>query len=217
MNDVNKKNKPIEKVAIFEPQSLVSNVLVDMLLDTPEVKTVYDTESLETLQEVLNTNGVDLVFMDLVDKDNDLFAGLSFIKKNRKRWKKVTLVVFTSIASGYVINFSIKMGVAMFIYKNAPVCEIKRKISMIFSRCIIDNERKNALIDMEKYQNFTKSEAAVIYLFAHGMSLQEIARVIGVAYKTAQAHKGNAMKKMNIKSTYDFHRVLRFIKEIDWQ
>ncbi|CAI1169700.1 helix-turn-helix domain-containing protein [Serratia entomophila] len=81
MNDVNKKNKPIEKVAIFEPQSLVSNVLVDMLLDTPEVKTVYDTESLETLQEVLNTNGVDLVFMDLVDKDNDLFAGLSFIKK----------------------------------------------------------------------------------------------------------------------------------------
>jgi DNA-binding NarL/FixJ family response regulator len=218
IKDVKSPLKSVKKVAIFEPQSLISNVLIDMLLDIPQVSTVYDTESLETLQEIIKSNDMDMVFMDLMDKNNDLFSGLSFIKKNKKTWKKVGLVIFTSITSGYVISFSEKMGAISFIYKNETVKNITDKIAQVFTTELHVHEQKlkQRLIKTDENQDFTKSEAMVIYLFSHGMSLREIAKKIGISYKTAQTHKGNAMRKMNIKSTHDFHRVLKFIKEISW-
>ncbi|BEL82049.1 hypothetical protein SM12BL3_33560 [Serratia marcescens] len=206
------KNKTVESIAVLEPFPYVSNVLVDMFLGIPEVTAIFDTQRIETLQEVVDRKGINMVFMDLVDSDNDPIAGLSFITKNALLWQHIDLVIFTSITNSYILEFARKVGAVAILSKRDEMDKIREKIKTIFSRRSFYYPKEWAFYGDVNNMNFTRSESAIIYFLCHGKSMNEISEIMGISYKTAHTHKSNIMNKLGVKGLFNLHKVIRAIR-----
>lgn len=206
------KNKTVESIAVLEPFPYVSNVLVDMFLGIPEVTAIFDTQKIETLQEVVDRKAINMVFMDLVDVNNDHTAGLSFIAKNTLLWHHIDLVLFTSITNVYTIEFARKAGAIAIINKHDNLVKIKQKIESIFSRETFPYPREWGGVNSKFDTALTRRESAIIYFLSCGKSIKEISDILGISYKTAHSHKSNIMNKLGVRGVFDLHKVIRAIK-----
>ncbi|CAI1134338.1 Transcriptional regulatory protein uhpA [Serratia entomophila] len=216
MNMLNKslplKNKAVSSIAVLEPFPYVSNVLMSFFLEVPEVTDIFDTQRFDTLQEILDEKKIHMVFMDLVDVNNDHTAGLSFIAKNALHWHHIDLVLFTSITNVYTIEFARKAGAIAIINKHDNLVKIKQKIETIFSRETFPYPREWGVLNSKFDTALTRRESAIIYFLSHGKSIKEISDILGISYKTAHSHKSNIMNKLGVRGLFDLHKVIRAIK-----
>ncbi|WP_274865116.1 LuxR C-terminal-related transcriptional regulator [Serratia marcescens] len=216
MNMLNKslplKNKVVSSIAVLEPFPYVSNVLMNLFLEVPEVTNIFDTQNFETLQEILDEKKIHMVFMDLVDVNNDHTAGLSFITKNALLWHHIDLVIFTSITNVYTIEFARKTGAIAIINKHDKLGRIKQKIETIFSRETFPYPWEWGVLNNKFDTALTRRESAIVYFLSHGKSIKEISDILGISYKTAHSHKSNIMNKLGVRGLFDLHKAIRAIK-----
>lgn len=143
---------------------------------------------------------VDIVFTELYDSELDIIAGIEFIRYNRHHWKKVKLIILTSIEESGLAKYLSTMGVQCYFSKRDDVTTI---ISILNQQDGIHYRVSPRLGMPENKENpyrtpLTMAELNVAWLLAKNNTVITISKQMNVSYKTIHTHKTNLMKKLNI-------------------
>ena len=156
----------------------------------------------------------DIVVMDISMPE---LNGLKATKKLKQVCPNVKVLTLTRHTDDAYLQQLIKAGASGYVLKQSAPTELIRAIYTISEgKSYLDPALTNkvmggyasraASLRGEKRSDLTEREAEVLRLIAWGYSNKEIAARMDISVKTVEAHKSNAMQKMDMRSRIDIVR-----------
>jgi two-component system invasion response regulator UvrY len=153
------------------------------------------------------TKNVDLV---ILDGELDSIALLTSLQKNRCRGRPFVLVLTKHNEEQHAVQM-LKAGVDGYLYKSDPpetVLIAIRKIAK--GGKYVPNEVAETLIfamnGVNGSSRLSHREYQVLYLFASGMGMSEIAEHLSLSVKTVSTYRFRLLEKLNLKSNAQLMR-----------
>lgn len=166
---------------------------------------VWETESGAAAIEKIPEIAPDVVILDLSLPDMD---GFNVAEKLLRRSSRLKILVLSSHCDDYTLFRVEKVGVNGFLDKNTNTISALKDalIALSEGRTYFSAVFQNAkLARRADPQSFTKVlsewECAILSLIGQGMSDEEIGERLNISYRTAQTHRSNIMRKLNVKGT----------------
>lgn len=171
----------------------------------PRIAVVAEARSVSEALSLLNPLDVDILLTDLRMQGNS-HSGLELIASVRQQHPGLPVIVVTGHNDDAMVLLVFRAGASGFVSKEGEPGEILRAIETVhggatyfprnLQRLLEDDSRKPAL---------SRREQEVCDLIAIDMSSKEIARVLGIDYRTVDTHRGNVVTKLG-KSGMELHR-----------
>ncbi len=154
--------------------------------------------------KLIKENQPDMVLLDLNMSNMD---GLTTLKKIKKQWPNIKVVILTvsdnpqniiqafrNKADGYLLkNTDPEMIVEHLLQVMHGVTIVSPEVSKILTQAKPD---KNNLLDI----NITRREKEVLKLIAEGLSNQDVADRLGISVWTAKVHAKHILKKLGLNT-----------------
>lgn len=172
-----------------------------------EINVAGEASSADELFSVLPDKEVDVVLLDIQ------MPGMSCedaVRKLKKDFPKVKILVLSSINEDEIIYRLIKVGIDGFVPKTTNIEKIKTAINNVYSGLSYygvditkimgrnDHERPSSSI-----AELTEREKEVIVLCCDGLLSKEIALRLNISHRTVEMHKSNIFKKLGINNTIE--------------
>ena len=157
----------------------------------------------------------DLLVMDISMPE---LNGLRATEKLRKEFPELKILTLTRHTDDGYQQQLIKAGVNGYVLKQSAPTELINAIRTVTSgRSYVDSElthkvmggyigRSAGPLRGEGAREVSDRESEVLRLIAWGYSNKEIAARLELSVKTVEAHKSNAMRKLNMRSRIDIVR-----------
>jgi len=157
----------------------------------------------------------DLLVMDISMPE---LNGLKATEKLHQEFPDMKILTLTRHTDDGYLQQLIKAGVNGYVLKQSAPTELINAIRTVTSgRSYIDSELTQRVLGGyagrlpgplrgEGSQQVSGRESEVIRLIAWGYSNKEIASRLNLSVKTIEAHKANAMRKLNMRSRIDIVR-----------
>ena len=156
----------------------------------------------------------DIVLMDVTMPD---LNGLKATKKLKELKPQIKILTVTRHSDDGYLQELLRAGASGYILKQSPSTELLRGIRAIarggnyldpaIAGRVIGNFTRRAA-DSEKsiHKSISERETKVLRQIAWGYSNKEIAAQMSISVKTVEAHKSNAMRKLDMGSRIDIVR-----------
>jgi DNA-binding NarL/FixJ family response regulator len=197
------------RIVIAEDQTLVRQGLKSLLSEGDQYEVVGEAEDgLEAIRSVGKLKP-DLVLMDLA---MPRMNGISAIKEIKQRQPKTKIVAITFHTSDEYILAAFESGADGYCLKNDTHANLllalkrvmagKRYISPEVSDKILSGyiESSRALKTKSAWETLTPREIEILKLVAEGFTSKAIARLLCISPKTADKHRTNIMRKLDLHS-----------------
>lgn len=156
----------------------------------------------------------DIVVMDISMPEMN---GLKATKKLKQLCPDVKILTLTRHTDDAYLQQLIQAGASGYVLKQSAPTELIRAIHAISAgKSYLDPALTNkvlggyasraASLRGEKKSDLTDREAEVLRMIAWGYSNKEIAAKMEISVKTVEAHKANAMQKLDMRSRIDIVR-----------
>jgi two-component system response regulator NreC len=157
----------------------------------------------------------DLLVMDISMPE---LNGLRATEKLRKEFPDLKILTLTRHTDDGYLQQLIKAGVNGYVLKQSAPTELINAIRTVTAgRSYVDSElthkvmggyigRSAGPLRGEGAREVSDRESEVLRLIAWGYSNKEIAARLELSVKTVEAHKSNAMRKLNMRSRIDIVR-----------
>ncbi len=199
------------RVIIVDDQKIFRKGILLLLIDMPDIKVVAEAANGQELIELLKTNKVDLVLMDIKMPVMDGFEATKIAMEQYPELK--ILVVSMYGEEEYLINM-LESGVKGFVLKTVEEDELQRAIRTImqgknyFSQELLGTIAKsfiNKTVDKKEeldiVTKLTPREIEVIKLISQGFTIREIAKKLDISSRTVDGHKTNIFAKTGTESS----------------
>jgi DNA-binding NarL/FixJ family response regulator len=135
--------------------------------------------------------------------------GVEAIKEIRKRCPKTNVLVLTLYDSEHIIHSVLDAGARGLILKTDAGRELVAAVETIrnggtyFTAKVANIILKGFLNDHSggRRPALTTREVEVVRLIAAGKTTKELADLLGMSVKTAETHRANVMRKLQLRST----------------
>jgi DNA-binding NarL/FixJ family response regulator len=194
-------------IVIVEDHTILREGLKSLLSSNMNVEIVGEADNGQDAIRCVQKTKANLVLMDLSMPKMNGMEAISEIKKQSPKTKVLILTVhkdeeyiFAALengASGYILKDSHSTELEMAI--NA-VLNGKRFISPSISEKVIGGyvEGRKSLKPVSAWATLTQREREVLKLIAEGYKNKAIADYLCISEKTAEKHRSNLMKKLNL-------------------
>lgn len=155
----------------------------------------------------------DVIVMDISMPETN---GLKATKKIRQICPDVKVLTLTRHTDDAYLQQLIQAGASGYVLKQSAPSELIRAIRTVAEgNSYLDPALTNKLfggyasrsaLRGERKSNLTDRESEVLRMIAWGFSNKEIGAKMDISVKTVEAHKANAMKKMDMRSRIDIVR-----------
>jgi len=158
----------------------------------------------------------DIVVMDLSMPD---LNGLEAARRIRKALPRTEILILTLHFSDQLVRDIVEAGVRAYIMKSdadkdlvSAVEALANHRSFFTSRAadmLLDGFRRpNAAPDAQSLlrSRLTSREREIVQLLAEGKSSKEVAVALGISVKTAETHRANIMRKLELHSVSELVR-----------
>ena len=156
----------------------------------------------------------DMLVMDISMPE---LNGLKATEKLRQEFPDLKILTLTRHTDDGYLQQLIKAGVNGYVLKQSAPTELITAIRTVSSgRSYVDSELTHKVLDGyarstgplrgEGTAKVSDRESEVLRLIAWGYSNKEIAGRLDLSVKTVEAHKSNAMRKLNMRSRIDIVR-----------
>jgi len=158
----------------------------------------------------------DIVVMDLSMPD---LNGLEAARRIRKALPRTEILILTLHFSDQLVRDIVEAGVRAYIMKSdadkdlvSAVEALSNHRSFFTSRAadmLLDGFRRpNAAPDPDTLlrSRLTSREREIVQLLAEGKSSKEVAVALGISVKTAETHRANIMRKLELHSVSELVR-----------
>ena len=156
----------------------------------------------------------DMVILDIAMPG---LNGLETTRQIRRRFPKAEVLVFTMQDSGELVRDVLQAGARGYVLKDDACSVLLRAIEslsrgrpffssrvtgMIFKQYCFPQALKHS----KEGGRLSQREREVVQLVAEGNSSKQVATVLHISLKTAEAHRNNAMRKLNLHSASELVR-----------
>jgi len=155
---------------------------------------------IKELQELIEANKVDHLFIDLDREDSDMISLIQKISIANK-----TLFIIISSSDNAMIAFKTQQaGARAFISKNSGKKEISDCLNTIhadnyyLSPDVFNNALESHLDG--KKDIFTERELEILNFIASGKNIKDISALLNLSRYTVIAHRRNMMKKLGVNN-----------------
>ena len=211
--------EPSISIIIADDHPVFRAGLVSIIKNTADIRLVAEASDGEELLRLTEQYHPDVVLTDIdMPKMNGIRAAES-LKALPNSPKIIFLTLFTDEE---FFNTAIDIGVKGFLFKENAVSDILVAVRTVASGkyyltpSVSDfmMRRSEGMKSIEKefpgLANLTVSERKILRLVAAGKTTKEIAEELFISLKTAESHRSNISKKLNLTGTYT---LLKFATE----
>lgn len=195
------------KVFMVDDHPIVHEGIDHFLVSEQEFDMVGHSQSAEEALSKIRNCHPDVILLDISLPGMN---GLELIPRLKKVAPKVEVVIFSMHNKEALIQQAFKLGALGYVLKGSSREQITAAIRAAYggehflSSQIEANVINNFLQScknkkpVSKYDELTEREQEVFRLMVEGKSTAEIANVLCITTKTAEKHRGNVMKKLNV-------------------
>jgi len=151
----------------------------------------------------------DVIVMDISMPE---LNGLDATLQIRKAMPQAKVVIITQHDSEELVRQVANIGARGYVLKTDSEKDLVNAVTAVCQHQSFVNPRtrdplaENMVTEMPMRQNLTGREREVIQLLAEGKSSKEVATTLKISVKTAETHRANIMRKLNLHSVSDLVR-----------
>lgn len=194
----------MKKVVIIEDQTAIRDMLELVIRAESQFSIVGATGEGHLAWEVCQKERPDLVILDIMLPG---LNGMEILRRLQKNFPHMRTLVFSGHQNVSLVKDAIRAGAHGFVEKTAPLVELKRGIQTVANGGSYFGPEIAALLrDAVLRPDHTPSgaevlttrEREVLQLIAESYSTKQIAAKLNVSVKTADNHRTNLMRKLDI-------------------
>ena len=198
------------KLAILENYSLFNSGIKPILERDGECEIIQVAKNIDEFMQKFITNKPDVIIVDIIHCENE---GIKPLKKIRKSFSKIPILLIVSEDYANFFEEYIALGIRGFVFKDSSPKELIKAIKKLSKG--EDYFHKNVWIILKDFIRTRKSgkngkknksvltnrEVSVVKLFSKGLTYKEIGSDLNISPRTVETHKRNILAKLNIRST----------------
>lgn len=197
------------KVVIAEDHTILREGLKALLGSDPDLEICGEADNGKDAIKLVQRLNPDIILMDL---SMPRIHGLEAIREIRKTNPTTKILVLTVHDDEEYISATLRSGASGYVLKNDSYNELlssiktvlrgKPYLSPAISQTIIQGYLDGKKSDNLRtgYETLTARERETLKLIAEGVRNKDIAEFMGISSKTAEKHRSNLMKKLDLHS-----------------
>jgi DNA-binding NarL/FixJ family response regulator len=207
----------IKSIYVADVQRLFADCLVTSLELTHQFEMLGASQSGASAYSDVKTSKPDLLITDLNLAD---ISGLNLIRKIKASELPIKVILLSSEICPAVIHKALSAGVDGIILKTDSFSLLIEAISVIHKRKFLSPGISDPLVNnflsfsndpfSQKTSPLSDREEQVAILIGDGESSKEISETLCISEKTVSKHRGNILKKLDIKNTA---QLVRYVYE----
>ncbi len=198
------------KVLLIDDHQIVLDGMEALLSDLPGVEVIGHATNGQDGLKYIKSLRPDLVLLDL---DMPIMNGMVVAKESKEKMPEVKIIILSLHHEPSIIQHLIKTGVDGYLLKNADKSEVIKAIQTVavgqkyfsvdVTLALTHQLKPTAPLtkhtdDAEKLSLLSEREIEVLKAIAEGLTNKEIAEQLFISPRTADAHRANIMKKLEI-------------------
>lgn len=195
-------------ILIVEDHELTRFGLKTTFNDVDFIEKIYEADSAEKAYDIIKSNKVDVIIMDLGLPEIDGITAIQEIKKLKPETKFVVLTshndkkdVLNSLKAGANAYCSKEINLQRLISVVSSVIEgaswFDPSIAGIVLGAVTTTQMNDSKPDINKY-NLTTRERQILKLITEGYSNVEIAKSLFVSVNTTKVHVASILQKLEV-------------------
>ncbi len=191
------------RVIVVEDHTAVRQMICQLVETIPQCSVVGDTGDGQDAYNLCLEKKPDLVILDIMLPG---LNGVEVLKRFSRHLKRVRVLVFSGYKNKNLLKSCMLAGAHGFVEKSATLQTLKSAILEISGGSTAfgeDNTRilNRALKDQKAVRPaelLTARERETLQLIAEGLSTRQISEKLGIRIKTAENHRTNLMRKLDL-------------------
>ena len=205
----------ITKVLLAEDHNTVREGIKLLVNAQPDMEVIGEAANGQAAIDQTRSLAPDLLVMDISMPE---LNGLKATERLRREFPDLKILTLTRHTDDGYLQQLIKAGINGYVLKQSAPTELINAIRTVSSgRSYVDSQLTHKVLGGfagrsagpmrgEGTKEVSDRESEVLRFIAWGYSNKEIASRLDLSVKTVEAHKSNAMRKLNMRSRIDIVR-----------
>lgn len=193
----------MKRVIVIEDQTIMRDLICQLVEGYPSMEIVASSGDGAEGYELCLEHVPDLVILDIMLPN---LNGSEVLRRLKAKNPRINILIFSSASSNSMVNRLLKSGVTGYIEKDAGLVELEKAIKLVadgrsyFSPRVVDAMRELMVSggQEDSLESLTTREREIVQLIAESYSNKEIANKLGMSVRTADTHRTNIMKKLDL-------------------
>lgn len=202
---------PIRRILIVDDHDAIRRGIRQLLEVTPYYQVVGEAEDGQAALELAITTRPDIAIIDFA---LPLLNGVDLSKELRRELPRVEILMYTMHDQEALVIDVFRAGVRAFVLKSDPEENLIAALDALsIHRSYFSMPISDKLVDQivgDKPNSgagiLTGRERQVVQQVSEGHTNKEVAQHLGVSIKTVETHRGNAMRKLCMRTPADLVR-----------
>lgn len=173
----------------------------------PDIDVVADVGDSDTAVARVRELEPDVLLLDL---SMPRVGGLDVIRRLAREGSRTAIIVLTRYREEAFVRESLAAGATGYVLKQSPFSEVQRALEHARrGERYVDRRLASTLQPrdpLDSPQRVSERELDVLHRAALGHSNKEVADALGIAVKTVEVHKTQAMRKLALRDRRDLIR-----------
>lgn len=206
------------KLAIVDDHNIVITGIKGVLTEAKDVELCITAASGQELLNLLETQSIDVIVMDINLPDIDGMELCKAVKKKYKSCKVIGLTTYTQVS--FIVQM-LRNGADGYLFKNTSEEELLAAIATVhaggryLSQEVNEKMVQKAMDDSESDEGFipqlTRRETEVLQLIMEENTNQQIADKLFLSLSTIETHRMNLCSKLDVKNSVGLvKKVIKF-------
>lgn len=198
-------------IAIADDHKIFRKSLIRLINDCEDFIVVMEASNgLELLEKLSSIETeVDILLLDLQMPEMDGFQCLQILEND---YPEIKTIILSQLSAEHYLKKAIYLGVTGYFTKDSEPTELLDAIREIYNGGFYFEGKLKHLVDEIIQENrsyrqnspirfdFTKRELEIIYWSVMELKSKDIAKKLGISYRTVEGHKSGLIKKTGAKS-----------------
>lgn len=193
----------MKKVIVIEDQTIMRDLICQLVEGYTTMEVIAQSGDGAEGYDLCLKHSPDLVILDVMLPN---LNGSEVLRRLKAKNPKINILIFSAASSNTMVNRLLKSGVTGYIEKDAGLIELEKAINLVadgrsyFSPRVVDAMRELMVSggQDDSLESLTTREREIVQLIAESFSNKEIAAKLGMSVRTADTHRTNIMKKLDL-------------------
>jgi DNA-binding NarL/FixJ family response regulator len=202
------------KIVLVDDHKIIMDGISSLLMDEENIEVVGKALNSDELYQLLETNPVHLVLLDVFLPKP---IGIEILKSIVKKHPKIKVIILSGNDEEDLISNAFQAGASGYLTKSVEKNELVEAIHTVIdgdqyiSKSLEQNLTKNFIkkarfgdkFAHHKLTGLTSREIEIIILLCDGLSYKEVASLMNISTRTVEAHKNHILEKLELKNTIE--------------
>lgn len=193
----------MKSVFVVEDQTILRDLICRLLGSYPDIEIIGAIgDGQEAVDQILKLHP-DIVVLDIMLPQ---LNGIEVLRRLRSSEYRPNILVFSAFPSKTMVRKVLEAGIDGFVEKDANLNELETAVEKIvagqtyFGLKIVDIMRELMVNPQQSdsLEELTARERQILQLIAESNTSKEIAQKLDISVKTADTHRANLMKKLDV-------------------